>query len=88
MKDKLQFNIDAPQLLEEITNNNAIGILKIPLNVLRIKFIKLADLAIKLDNPELNILMLEMKLYDVKHNEIQGHIKKQRERINKNLTNP
>lgn len=81
MKETLHFNLDAPQLLEEITNNENIGILKIPLNVLRMKLANVAGIAIELDDPKLNIAMLEMKLYEVEHTEIHGLIEQQKKRL-------
>jgi len=79
--DTLHFNLDAPQLLVEITNNENIGILKIPLNVLRMKLANVATIAIELDDPKLNILMLEMKLYEVEQTKIPDLIRQQKERL-------
>jgi len=83
MKNKVQFNLDVPQLLIEITNNENIGILKIPLNILREKLVKVGEVAIKLNDPELNILMLEMKIYEMEHSKIYDEIEKQKQLLKK-----
>lgn len=82
-EEKFEFNIDVPQLISEIFENNpGMDIFKIPFTVLQSKLRKLAKRAIELNDPELNILMLEMKLYDVeKHSEIRPLIEEQRKLI-------
>lgn len=78
------FNIDAPQLLNEIADcalPHSAGVLKIPLNIFRTKLGILAQRAIELNDPQLNIIMLEMRLYDVHPKEIQKAIEVQQKRI-------
>ena len=58
------FKIHLPQLLKEITNNNGIGALKIPLQSLQRYLISISERAIELDDPILNRLMCELTLYD------------------------
>ena len=80
--ETLHFNIDLPAFLKEVfESNNQMGPFKIPIVVLQSKLIRLATIATKINNPELNILMLEMKLYDVKHKEIYKKIKEQQKLI-------
>lgn len=81
--EKVDFNIDIPEFLKELTNSNSkdIAAFKIPLRVLQNKLIKIGERAIELDDPELNITMLECKIYEIEHKEIQKQIKKQKERI-------
>lgn len=58
------FKIHTPQLLKEITNNNGIGALKIPLRVLQRYLVSVAERTIELDDPIMNKIMCEMTLYD------------------------
>jgi len=80
------FRIDVPRLLAEVTNNSLLpnsGVLKIPLNIFRQYLIKLADYAVKLNDPELNIIMLEMGLYELTPSEIVQAIEEQKALIKK-----
>lgn len=81
MKD--HFRIHVPNLLHEIAllNPNGGGVMKIPLNIFRIYLAKVAERAIQIDDPELNILMLEMALYEVDVYNIRDEIRKQKKRI-------
>lgn len=64
-KDKnLKWRVDTPSLLAEICNNPGVAILKIPLNIFRIKLIELAECAIRINDPELNVIMLRLALYE------------------------
>ena len=85
MEKKLYFNVDVPQLIKEISNNNEVACLSVPLTILQKKLRKLTERAIELDDPELNIIMLEMKLYEVNHSRISALIKIQQERIDDDL---
>ena len=82
-EQKLHFNLDMPKFLEELTTSNSkdIAAFKIPFRVLQGKLIKIGERAAELNDPELNILMLEMKIYDVEHNNIQKLINKEKLRI-------
>jgi hypothetical protein len=81
-KSKLHFNVDLPQLITEISNNHGMWSLRMPLSILQNKLIVLSKRAIELDDPELNIIMLELKLYEVKHHsQIQDLIEAQRKRL-------
>ena len=84
MKKELHFRVDTMKLLHEIADNalpQSGGILKIPLNVLRTKLGILAQRAIELNDPKLNIIMLEMNLYDVPPKEICKAIENQQKKI-------
>ncbi len=62
------FRVNVPSFLNEIADSalpRTMGILKIPLNVFRLKLIKLAERASELNDPELNKIMAEMALYAV-----------------------
>jgi len=79
--ESLYFNIDLPQLIIEIGNNvPQASVFRQPLKVLQAKLAAIASRAIELDDPELNILMLECKLYDVCHDDIQKYISEQKQR--------
>lgn len=60
------FRCHVPNLLQEIglLRLEGIGILKVPLNIFQGYLVKVAQRAIELDDPELNILMLEMAMYE------------------------
>lgn len=80
------FRIDTPAFLTELVEcglDKSMGILKIPINIFKNHLAEIAEIAIKIDNPELNIMMLRMNLYEVKPNEIIKCIKKQQKRIKK-----
>ena len=79
--NELHFNIDVPQLITEISSNNSTWALTKPLEVLQTKLALIAKRAIEIDDPELNVLMLETKLYEVEnHTDISNLIKTQKER--------
>jgi hypothetical protein len=71
----MNWRIDIPQLLKEIEGaslrSNDKEALKIPMLLLKNYLGQIAKRAIELNDPKLNILMLETKLYEVEHNEIQ-----------------
>jgi len=80
----MHFNIDLPKMLIEISNNNETWALVKPLQITQIKLSLIAKRAIELDDPELNILMLETKLYHTdSHSEIKELIETQKKRIKK-----
>jgi len=85
MSSMLYFNIDVPSFLSELQKNATTAqsyVMKAPMNILKTKLAMIAERAIELDDPQLNILMLETKLYEVEHNDIQKLIQKQKDRIN------
>lgn len=83
-KELMHFRVDTPALLLEIVNcamDRRNGILKIPINIFREYLVKVAERAAKLNDPELNILMLEMNLYEVPVCEIVDKIEHQKSLI-------
>lgn len=85
MSSELYFNIDVPSFLTELQQNASKAqsyVMRAPMNILKTKLAKIAERAIELDDPQLNILMLETKLYEVEHDKIQELIQKQKDRIN------
>lgn len=84
---KLPFRIDTPKLLHEIADSGLLprsGVLKIPLNTLRIWLGLLSERAIKLNDPELNIIMLSMGLWDLTPHEAIKEIERQEKLIKNN----
>lgn len=85
--DEVHFKCDTPALLQEIMTGvvdnpkSGANILKVPLLILNNYLGQVAQRAAEIDDPKLNILMLEMKLYEVEHNEIEVEIAKQKERM-------
>ena len=79
----LIWKLNAPGLLEEIAQNcRDAAYMSFPLNVFR-KFLKsIAEYAVKKNDPELNILMLRMGLYDVPKLETDEAILGELEKLN------
>jgi hypothetical protein len=80
-KGTLTFRVDTMSLLNEIVDaamdrNN--GVLKIPINIFKNILGEVAERAIKLNDPELNILMLRLALYDTPQSEIPNAIEQQK----------
>ena len=86
-EDTVYFKCDTPALLQEIMTGvidnpkSGASVLKIPLQILNNYLGQVAQRAAEIDDPQLNILMLEMKLYEVEHNQIPIEIVKQKERM-------
>lgn len=89
MKDEdLEFRVHTPNLLKEICDNaiahaGHMGVLYVPLNTFQSLIRRVAQRATELNDPELNILMLKLALYEVPANEIMEAIKQQRKLIKK-----
>lgn len=65
---KHHFTVHAPQLLKEIADCGLApnsGVLRVPLNVLRVYLGKIAERASQLNDPILNKIMCDMTLYDI-----------------------
>jgi hypothetical protein len=76
----LGFRVDTPALLAEIANAGlakSMGILYLPMNIFREWLVKLSARAIEINDPELNIIMLSMGLYEAKASEIPDLIRQQ-----------
>lgn len=61
---RAQWRVHTPRLLQEIGINPNLGILKVPLNLLARQLADVAKRAIELNDPELNVLMMRLTLYD------------------------
>ena len=86
IKDALSigFRVDTPALLTELASNALMpnmGVLKVPLNVFSSLLVRVAERAIELDDPELNIWMLSLNLYEVPPMEIVEKIEEQIQRL-------
>jgi hypothetical protein len=80
----VHFRVHTPYLLKEIVENGLVknaGVLKTPLNILRNYLGLVAQRAIEINDPQLNILMLEMALYDGTPAEIRVAIEEQKKLI-------
>ena len=79
--------VDVFHLLEHLLkmseHNPDINNVKAPINAVESLLAQTAARAIEVDDPQLNILMLELCLYDVDLSEIQNEINKQKKRISK-----
>lgn len=83
-KNSLCFRVDTMGLLTEIADaglDRNMGVLKIPLNIFKNLLGEVAQRATILNDPELNILMLRLALYDVKQVDIYKAIEIQKTRI-------
>lgn len=83
-KETLHFRIDTPQLLADIVVNALTansGVLYTPLNIFRNYLGQVTQRAIELNDPKLNILMLEMNLYECEPFDIPKLIEEQKKRI-------
>jgi hypothetical protein len=89
MKSKqLHFNIDIPNFLKEIQENSTPKqnyVMRAPMEIMKTKLALITKRASELNDPKLNILMLETKLYEVEnHKDIHELIKQQEDRISRN----
>lgn len=83
-KSYLSFRVDTLGLLTEIADaglDRNMGVLKIPLNIFKNLLAEVAQRATRLNDPELNILMLRLALYDVKQIDTSKAIEIQKSRI-------
>ena len=74
------FRVDTMGLLTEIANcglPRRMGVLKVPLNVFKNILGEVAERAIEINDPQLNILMLKLALYEVPPKEIPQAIEQQ-----------
>jgi len=74
------FRVNTIGLLTEIADaglDRRMGVLKIPLNIFKNILGEVAQRAIELNDPHLNILMLKLALYEVPYNEIPAAIEYQ-----------
>lgn len=79
------FDVHLPNLLNEVLSNQSAAILKIPIAVTKSILSLVAKRAIELDDPELNILMLRLALYDVPMRKRLIAISRQLKRMKKKI---
>lgn len=68
-------------LTEMVENNNKMGIFFQPVNIFREILCQVAERAIELNDPQLNILMLRLALYEVAPDNITEVIEQQEKLI-------
>jgi len=76
-------SVNTPDLIERVFDNPGSSILRIPFNTLKKLLCMVAQRAIELNDPELNILMLRLALYEVNPDERAKLIDKEYEKLNK-----
>lgn len=59
-----EWKVHTPNLLREVLQNPGTSILAVPLSIFGRLLAEVAERAIALDDPKLNILMLRLTLYD------------------------
>jgi hypothetical protein len=84
---RLEWKVHTASLLSEVLNNKGAAILAQPLNIFGRLLAQVAERAAELDDPELNILMLRLTLYEqgdpekFSHEQIEAAYAQQRERL-------
>lgn len=68
---KVTWRVNMPGMLQEIGGNPEMSVMRQPLQILAQKMQAVAACAIRLNDPELNILMLELALYDLSRDGVQ-----------------
>jgi len=84
--ETMYFRVHTLNLLNEIADHaipRKTGVLKVPLNQFKNLLALVAQRATQLNDPELNILMLRLTLYEVDTYEIVDAIKQQEKLIKK-----
>ncbi|MBP2463914.1 MULTISPECIES: hypothetical protein [unclassified Rhizobium] len=78
----MKWKVHTPNLLKELVENNPTAwALRMPVVIFRNILGSLAERAIAIDDPDLNILMLRLGLYEVHPTEIDAAIANQRGRL-------
>lgn len=81
----MQFSVNTIGLLTEIVDcglDRRFGVLKTPINQFRILLCSVAERAIELNDPKLNVLMLRLWLYEASPEDIPKLIDEQLKLIN------
>lgn len=78
---QLKFRCHLPNLLDEVLANPGCDILRVPMEIAKGLLARAAARAAEIDDPELNICMLNLALYDVPPLEIPEKIKKEERRL-------
>lgn len=63
--NEMEFKVNTPQLLKEITTNPLGAVMRIPLNIFQNLLGRVAVRASQLNDPELDKLMIQLALYAV-----------------------
>lgn len=76
------WKVNTPQLYKEIVECMKGGeILRTPLRIMMCILGELATYAIKKNDPELNVLMMRLALYDIPPSKVQDYIDAEREKM-------
>lgn len=82
---KAHFRVHTPNLLKEVTEksqaNGLPGVLFIPMNQFRILLCQVAERAIELNDPIMNMLMYDLTLYSIADPESPDYDQKAMEKI-------
>ena len=79
------WKVNTPQLLAEIVQcNPSAAIFAIPFHILKSILAELAAYGAKKNDPELNVLLLRLALYDVPPLKVQDAIDRERARMKRN----
>ena len=76
MSKRLQFDVNLPNLLDEVLNNRTCAILKRPIQITKGILAELAQTAIEIDDDRLHLCMLRLGLYEVSASERTATIKR------------
>ena len=86
-KLKLEWRVDTVSLIKQLLEDSNIsasnGVFVKPVNIFLTILSQVANRAIELDDPTLNVLMLRLSLYDVEPAKISEEIDNQYKRIGK-----
>lgn len=63
-RKQLEWKVHTANLFQEVLNNHGTGVLTQPFRILGSLLAQVAERAIELDDPKLNILMLRLTLYE------------------------
>lgn len=78
----MQWKVQTVQLIKEaVENNPSAWCLRIPFMIFKNLLGQVAERAIRIDDPELNILMLRLGLYEVHPEQVEAAITRQRDRL-------
>jgi hypothetical protein len=61
----LSWTCHTPNLLAEVLNNKGSEVLRMPINIFSRLLHRVAERASQLNDPELNLLMMDLTLYDI-----------------------
>lgn len=78
----MQWKVNTVDLIKEtIEHNPKLWVLRIPFMIFQGILAEVAERAIKLDDPELNILMLRLGLYEIHPRDVEDAISRQKARL-------